>query len=174
MVNPVIVFFSMKILVFLHGTVVMHRAAFGKSKQERIAQIHEKEKSVADFTNYIPINNSYTKLENWQNQGVEIAYLSSNKEQKDLEKDKVVLKRYAFPQGPLYAREKDETYADVVERVMPDVLIEDDCESIGGKKAMVYPNLKKDLQKKITSIVVKEFEGIDHLPDDSSLLLKTA
>lgn len=54
---------------------------------------------------------------------------------------------------------------------MPDVLIEDDCESIGGEKEMVYPHIKPELRTKIKSIVVEEFEGIDHLPDEIDLLL---
>jgi len=45
-------------------------------------------------------------------------------------------------------------------------LIEDDCESIGGMEEMTIINIKPDLKKKIKSVVVKEFEGIDHLPDD--------
>lgn len=47
--------------------------------------------------------------------------------------------------------------------MIPDILIEDDCESIGGEKEMVYPHIKDELKSKIKSIVVKEFEGIDHL-----------
>ena len=55
---------------------------------------------------------------------------------------------------------------------MPDVLIEDDCESIGGKDEMTITHVKPDLKKKIKSIVVKEFSGLDHLPDKISALLK--
>jgi hypothetical protein len=65
----------------------------------------------------------------------------------------------------------DEQYHDVAERVLPDVLIEDDCESIGGEKEMTYPHIKPELKAKIKSIVVKEFGGIDHLPDDTSALM---
>ena len=55
-------------------------------------------------------------------------------------------------------------------RVMPDILIEDDCESIGGTFEMIYPNIRSELRFKIKSIVVKEFEGIDRLSDDPQLL----
>lgn len=41
----------------------------------------------------------------------------------------------------------------------------DDCESIGGEPEMTYPHIRADLKPKIKSIVVKEFQGIDHLPD---------
>lgn len=47
---------------------------------------------------------------------------------------------------------------------MPDIFIEDDCESIGGEVEMTYPYINPEIQKKIHSIIVKEFEGIDHLP----------
>jgi len=35
---------------------------------------------------------------------------------------------------------------------------------------MISPHLRSELQASITSIVVKEFEGIDHLPDDLAAL----
>lgn len=53
---------------------------------------------------------------------------------------------------------------------MPDVLIEDDCESIGGEPQMTYPHVKKNKKKLIKSIVVKEFSGIDNLPDSLEAL----
>jgi len=54
---------------------------------------------------------------------------------------------------------------------MPDILIEDDCESIGGESEMIYPHIREDLKQKIKSIVVKEFQGIDHLPDSLTALI---
>jgi len=54
---------------------------------------------------------------------------------------------------------------------MPDILIEDDCESIGGESEMTYPHIREDLKQKIKSIVVKEFQGIDHLPDSLTALI---
>jgi hypothetical protein len=100
--------------------------------------------------------------------------LSSHKNAKDVEKDKFVLKKYAFPDGQIFYRRNREKYKDVVERIrpLPDVIVEDDCESIGGKVEMVYPNLRPELKTKIKSIVVKEFKGIDHIPDRISELVK--
>jgi len=63
-------------------------------------------------------------------------------------------------------RKEGEKYKDVAEKLMPDVLIEDNCESIGGEPEMTYPHINEDLKKKIKSIIVKEFGGIGHLPDD--------
>ncbi|MBU1868283.1 hypothetical protein KJ608_02360 [Patescibacteria group bacterium] len=48
---------------------------------------------------------------------------------------------------------------------MPDILVEDDCESIGGEQEMTYTHIRPSLKEKIKSAVVKEFNGIDHLPD---------
>jgi hypothetical protein len=58
----------------------------------------------------------------------------------------------------------------VAERTLPDILIEDDCECIGGESEMTYPHIRQELKSMIKSIVVKEFSGIDHLPDALSEL----
>ncbi len=55
-------------------------------------------------------------------------------------------------------------------RVLPDILLEDDSESIGGRHQMIFPNLRSELRASITSIVVKEFADIDHLTDDLVIL----
>ncbi len=55
---------------------------------------------------------------------------------------------------------------------MPDILIEDDCEGIGGEKEMTYTYIQNDLKSQIKSIPVPEFGGIDHLPDSIEDLLK--
>ena len=34
---------SMKVLVFLHGTTIMHRSAVGRTREERVQQVCEKE-----------------------------------------------------------------------------------------------------------------------------------
>ena len=52
------------------------------------------------------------------------------------------------------------------------MLVEDDCESIGGGKKMVYLNIKPEVRTRIKSIAVKEFGGIDHLPGKMSNLIK--
>jgi hypothetical protein len=36
--------------------------------------------------------------------------------------------------------------------------------------SMTYPHVKSELKARIRSVVVKEFGGIDHLPDDISAL----
>lgn len=82
-----------------------------------------------------------------------------------------MLDKFGFPKGVLYFREDGKGYCNVAERVLPDVLIEDDCESIGAAQ-MTYPYIKPEIQKKIISIAVKEFGGIDELLEDVSSLSK--
>jgi len=165
---------NMNILVFLHGTTMMHKNAQGLARQEIVKQVMESDESVNDYALYIPVGNAVKKLLEWKGQGARICYLSSHKNAKDVEKDKFVLKKYAFPDGQIFYRRNREKYKDVVERIrpLPDVIVEDDCESIGGKVEMVYPNLKPELKNKIKSIVVKEFKGIDHIPDRIPELMK--
>jgi hypothetical protein len=143
----------MKVLVFTEGTIIMHS------------------KNVKDFASHIPINNSVKKLQSWKKQGAEIIYLTSRKEQRQITDIKNVLKKFDFPEGELLFCKKGEQYSDVAERIMPDIIIEDDCKSIGGEKEMTFPNLKPELKKKIKSVVVKEFAGIDALPEKISDLL---
>ena len=162
----------MKILVFLHGTTIMHKNAVGHTRAEIVKQVQEKEKSVHDYKSYVPVGNAVKKLQNWKKDSAEILYLSSHETVEDVEKDKFVLKKYGFPDGQVLFRQRGELYKDIAEKIMPDVLIEDDCESIGGKDEMTITHVKPEIKKKIKSIVVKEFSGLDHLPDKISALLK--
>jgi hypothetical protein len=162
----------MKILVFLHGTTIMHRNAKGCTREEAVQQVTRGDESVHDWASYIPIGNAVHKLQEWKRQGARICYLSSHKKAEDVEKDKAVLEKHAFPDGPIFYRRSGEEYKDVVERIhpLPDVIVEDDCESIGGETEMVHPNLKSELKDRIKSIVVREFEGIDCVPNTISQL----
>lgn len=161
----------MKIMVFLHGTVIMHKSALGRSREERVKQVIDRENSVLDFTSYIPVDNAVAKLSSWHEQGAEISYLSSHKKIEDIQKDKSVLRKYNFPNGEILFRKSGEDYKDIVERIIPNLMVEDDCESIGGEKEMVYPHLKPEVRLRTKSIVVKEFGGLDHLPDEMSDLI---
>lgn len=86
-----------------------------------------------------------------------------------MEKESLTLANHV-PKGPIYHREKGEEYRDVAEKVLPDMIVEDDCTSIGGEKEMTYPHIRPEIKQRIRSIVVKEGFGIDHLPDDLQLL----
>lgn len=157
---------EMRIIVFLHGTSIMHMNALGLSRRQIVQQIIEDvDESITDFASYIPIGNVVKKLTSWQNQGAEILYLSSHLTLENVKKDEIVIKKYNFPEGTIFYR-KGKNWNLPIEEAKPDIIIEDDCESIGGKYQMTYPNLMPELQSKITSIVIKEFAGIDYLPDD--------
>ncbi len=154
-----------KIMIFLHGTAIMHKNAQNRTREERVQQVLAGEESACQFAAYVPVGNVVQKLRLWENQGAEIVYLSSHQKEEDVEKDEIVLRRHGFPAGPVFFRQGGEQYHEIAERILPDILIEDDCESIGGETQMTYPHIQPELKARIQSIVVKEFGGIDHLPD---------
>lgn len=145
----------------------------GITREERVRLSENQESFVHDFKTYIPNGNPIQKILNWKQQGAEIYYLTSRTTTEEIADIRNVLNKYYFPdnQNLLY-RKDDEAYKDVAERLMPDILIEDDCESIGGKVEMTYPHIKEEIKSKIKSVVIKEFGGIDHLPNDINILLK--
>lgn len=151
----------------------MHKAGLGKTPAERVRQVEENEPSVHRYDEYIPVGKANEKISKWKKQGAEIIYLSSHRDIKSVEKDKQVLEKFNFPDGQVLFRHLFQSYAKVAEKVMPDVLIEDDCESIGGEVQMTYPHISSDKKKLIKSIVVKEFSGIDSLSDNLDRLLIT-
>jgi len=177
-----------RILVFTEGTVIMHKGADKVSREERVKKsriegIQREESSISysskdevpvepqsvhDYSSYIPIGNPTVKLNTWKDQGVEIHYLTSRRVKHEVKAISEILQKCRFPDfGNLHYRQQGEEYQDVVEKVLPDILIEDDCESITTKyNETVYPNLKPEVRDRIKSIVIKEFEGIDHLPDN--------
>ncbi|MCA9392190.1 hypothetical protein KC614_03235 [candidate division WWE3 bacterium] len=160
----------MRILVFTEGTILMHAAGYGLTPEERVKQVQAGSHGIYDYGSYIPIGDSVIKLTNWQSQGVEISYLTSRKTDNEVQSVQKVLTQHGFPKGELYKRTGDETYADVVKRVAPNVLIEDDCESIGGLAETIGSQLKKYGYNDLTIIIVPEFGGISDLPEDVKTL----
>jgi hypothetical protein len=164
----------MKIFVFTEGTVLMHPSAQGLSRAKRVEQSKYQRETVLDYKNYVPNGNAVDRVKAWKRQGAEIYYMTSRTLPDEINDIQNVLQRYGFPDYEnLLFRQASEEYKDVTEHLMPDILVEDDCESIGGEAEMVYPHLSQDAQDKIKSVVVKEFGGIDHLPGDLRLLLTT-
>ena len=158
----------MRILIFTEGTIIMHKNAAGLSRETIISQVKNSEESVHDYASYIPVGEAVRKIAKWKKQGAEIAYLTSRRESNEISDIKNVLKQYSFPDGQLIFRQEDEEYKDVAERNAPDVLIEDDCESIGGITEMTITFVKPEIRERIKSVAIKEFGGIDHLPDNIS------
>jgi len=153
----------MKLLIFTEGTILMHKSGKNCTRKQRVKQVKEREKSVFDYNSYIPIGKAENILNRWQKQGIKIIYLTSRTKPVEIKQIKRILAKYKFPKGKLAFRKKGQKYKDVAEKQLPDILIEDDCESIGGKKQMTYTYINPQIKKKIKLISVKEFRGIDHL-----------
>jgi predicted nucleic acid-binding Zn ribbon protein len=156
---------ELKIMIFTEGTILMHKSAIGCSREKAVAQVMTGEPSVGKYSEYVPIGGAVEKIKSWVANGATIIYLTSRKGE-EVKEIKSVLDRYNFSDGQLESRQECEEYKDVVERIAPDVLIEDDCESVGGASEMCHPNLRSNFQSEIKSIVVKEFEGIDCLSEN--------
>lgn len=160
------------LLVFLHGTVLMHPAGVGCTREERVAQVREgTDPGLLDPLAYVPVDGAVAKLWRWAEAGADIAYLTSHRHPFHVAEDAAVLRRWGFPPGRVVARRGSQTYGDVAERELPDVLIEDDCESLDGTAEITASQIRPELQARIRSIVVPEFGGIDHLPDAPQALL---
>jgi len=160
-------------MVFTEGTITIHKTAINLSRNEQILHARNKIVIPGYFFDFIPIGGAVKKLTKWKNQGAEILYLTSRKKPDEVEDVKKGLQRDDFPDGQLLFRQEEEEYKDVAERVIPDVLIEDDYESHGGIEFATITHVKPEIKTKIKSIMIKEFTGIDHLPDEISALLQT-
>lgn len=144
------------ILIFTEGTIIGHKRFL----------------DIFNFKKYIPIGDCINKIRHWKDDGWEITYLTSRKSVKQVNEIRDILKKFNFPGNLLYYRGVREKYKDIAENLFPDILIEDDCKSIGGKWQMTITYINNDIKDKIKSIVVKEFRGIDHLPDNVNELMK--
>lgn len=163
----------MRVMVFTEGTILTHRSHIGLPREEIVELVkgHEGPLEGSYFAESVPIGRCVEKIEEWKGQGATILYLTSRRTAEQVQIISNVLVKYNFPSGELFFRRESEAYHDVAERAFPDVIIEDDCESIGGQMEMTYPHIKSEFKPRIKSIVVKEFGGIDHLPDNISDLL---
>lgn len=137
------------ILLFTEGTILKPRHKF-------TLYVHQ---------SYIPIGNCLQKIQQWHDQGAQIFYCASRRKQKQIHIIADILTQYGLPGSRLYYRQKKQAYQDIVAQIMPDVLIEDDCKSIGGKWQMCITHVPEKIKCRITAVTVKEFRGIDHLPD---------
>jgi hypothetical protein len=140
----------MRIIVFLHGTAIMHTA-------------HPR-----DFAAYVPTEGAVAKIRAWHHRGAEITYLSSRRRPAELQVDRDVLAAHGFPPGPVVGREDGGDYRAVVRRLAADLLVEDDCQSIGGAAEII------GAVPPTSSMVIPEFAGLAHLPDDLGALLAEA
>ena len=138
---------GLTIMVFVEGTIMKPRSRW----------------SLYNLKTYIPIGNAVKIIKLWQQQGANIIYCTSRKK-RQADDIAALLRRYEFTGAFLVSREQKENYSDIVEILQPDILIEDDCKSIGGAWQMCITNVSPEIKSKIISIGVPEFAGIDNLP----------
>jgi hypothetical protein len=144
----------------------------GWDRDERIQQVRRRDPSVADFASYIPTPGTAQKLAAWQRHGAAIVYLSSHRRRDGIRADTTVIRRYGFPPGPVHGRQEGEDYGPLVTRLGLDVLVEDDCESIGGAAQTCTAQLGSAGRQSVRCVVLPEFSGLTRLPDDPAELLK--
>lgn len=135
-----------KIMIFVEGTIL-------KPKYNNIL-------SRISMTTYIPINNAIETLKKWQEEGYEVIYLTSLKGRRAM-KMAQHLDELGFTGSMVGYRQKNQDYATLIKEEFPDILIEDNCLSVGGEQNMCYNLLSDELKKEIKHIVVEEFKGID-------------
>ena len=145
---------GLTIMVFAEGTILKPKSWLG----------------LYNHKSYTPVGNAVNIINSWQQQGANIIYCTSRKKKQAVDVANI-LREYSFLGCCLVAREPKERYSDIVEALRPDILIEDDCKSIGGAWQMCIHKVKTEIKQQIKSIVVSEFQGIDHLPDDVNSLM---
>lgn len=111
---------------------------------------------------YKPIGNAVQSVNALYDEGHEI-YLCSYVRKSRYGFIRSVVNFYGMKYTKILCRDKGEAYSEIVERLKPDVLIEDDCKSIGGLKACCITDVKKEIKRDIQSIIVPEFSGIDNV-----------
>lgn len=109
---------------------------------------------------YEPIGNAVKTVNSMYEKGHEI-YLCSYVRKARYNFIKEIVDFYGMNYTGILCRKKGETYSEIVERLKPDILIEDDCRSIGGLKECCITHVKEEIKQNIQSIIVPEFSGID-------------
>uniref|UniRef100_UPI004057A7C3 hypothetical protein n=1 Tax=Agathobacter sp. TaxID=2021311 RepID=UPI004057A7C3 len=114
---------------------------------------------------YKPIGNAVDIVNTWKKEGHDI-YLCSYVRKRRYNFVKRIIDFYGMKYTEILCREKGEQYSEIVERIKPDILIEDDCKSIGGQKEWCITNVREEIKAGIYSIIVPEFKGIDDVKID--------
>lgn len=144
---------KVNIMIFSEGTILKPKSLF----------------SLYNHNAYVPIGNAVELIKSWNQQRTKIIFCKSRKK-RQVNDMANLLRKYGFMGDFLAFREGKESYADVVEMIQPNILIEDDCKSIGGAWQMCITKVPPQVKAKIKSIVVPEIKGIDKLPNDINLL----
>lgn len=138
---------GLTIMIFVEGTILKPKSWW----------------SLYNHKSYIPIGNAAKIIAGWREQGANIIYCTSRKKKHAYDIANL-LKNYGFIGSFLAVRDEKEKYKDIVETLKPNILIEDDCKSIGGTWQMCISKVEPKIKESIVSIVVPEFQGIDNLP----------
>ena len=75
----------------------MHKDAKGLARERIVKQVTEGDTSIYDYSLYIPVGNAVRKLQEWKAQGARICYLSSHRNARDVEQDKIPVRRILKP-----------------------------------------------------------------------------
>lgn len=118
---------------------------------------------------YEPLGKSVKIVNDLFDRGNEI-YLCSYVRKNRYHFIKTIMDYYNVKYTEILCRDRGEKYSDLVERILPDILIEDDCASIGGEKEWCITNVREDIKAGIKSIIVKEFAGIDHIEIEKEII----
>ena len=111
---------------------------------------------------YKPIGNAVKIVNTLYEKDYEI-YLCSYVRRARYDFIKSIVDFYGMKYTEILCRNKGETYNEIVEQLKPNILIEDDCKSIGGLKECCITDVKDEIKKDIQSIIVPEFAGIDNI-----------
>lgn len=114
---------------------------------------------------YKPIGNAIEVVNGLYNKGHYI-YLCTYVHKTRYNFIKSIIDFYGMKYTEILCRNKGEQYSEIVERIRPNILIEDDCKSIGGQRECCITNVKEEIKSNIQSIIVPEFEGIDSIRID--------
>lgn len=136
---------SKTVMVFVEGTILKPKSWL----------------SIYNHSSYVPIGNSVYVIRSWTER-VNIMYCTSRRG-KQAQIIAELLRKYGYVGTKLLFRSKREAYSKLVESIQPDILIEDDCKSIGGAWQMCITKVRPEIKEKIISITIKEFHGIDDL-----------
>ena len=111
-------------------------------------------------TAYAPIGRAVEKINGWHEQYT-VVLCTFRRHRLHLVRQ--ALRDYGVTYDALEYRRRGESYGDVVMRVRPDILLEDDCASIGGAKETCIAQVPAAQRQAIRSIVVPEFQGVDEI-----------
>jgi len=118
----------------------------------------------------VPVGNAAEKLQRWQQQRAQLDYLSSHRNHDDVAGMPMSSASLGSRLAVCSPSQPGQSYGELAGSELPDVLIEDNCASIGtGHIASLQ--IRPDLRRRIKSIIVPEFGGIDHLPDSLQELI---